>query len=235
MVSVTNSRSNNSILFLTTLGVYLGLVLVGATPVLGHAATTRNFELLDEIEFKDDLDRKPDEETSLDEFSTCLEDLFKIASEWSVANAPDGSLDELLSFNSFVSVKPNGSAKHTYLSGLRKGPLIGLGKNRKPLQRLYDAFLPREADWHEQLFVQFGFGLGDISLEASILRSDPSAAAAAADSYSKALARRLAAETVAVRLSILQSMDVTAEGDRLIIVTRLPRAALIPLLANDAK
>lgn len=214
--------------------MYLGLVLVGATPVLGHAATTRNFELLDEIEFKDDLDRKPDEETSLNEFSSCLEDLFRIASEWSATNAPDGSLDELLSFNSFVSVKPNGYAKHSKRQGLRTtGPLISLGKNQKPLQRLYDAFLPREADWHEQLFVQFGFGLGDISLEASILRSDPSAAAA--DSYSKALARRLAAETVAVRLSILQSMDVTAEGDRVIIVTRLPRAALIPLLANDTK
>ena len=48
----------------TTLGVYLGLMLVGATPVLGHAATTRNFEISDEIEVRDDLDRKPDEKRS---------------------------------------------------------------------------------------------------------------------------------------------------------------------------
>src|SRR5687768_18061260 len=48
----------------TTLGVYLGLMLVGATPVLGHAATTRNFEISEEIEFRDDLDRKPDDKRS---------------------------------------------------------------------------------------------------------------------------------------------------------------------------
>jgi hypothetical protein len=59
---LNNRKTQNSILFLTTLGVYLGLVLVGATPVLGHAATTRNFEIADEIEIKDDLDRKPDDE-----------------------------------------------------------------------------------------------------------------------------------------------------------------------------
>ncbi len=52
---------NNSIIFLTTLSVYLGLVLVGgATPsVLAQAATTRNFNIQDEIEVKDDLDKKP--------------------------------------------------------------------------------------------------------------------------------------------------------------------------------
>lgn len=59
-----SSKTHNSLLFLTTLSVYLGLVLVGATPVLGHAATTRNFEISDEIEVKDDLDRKPDDKRS---------------------------------------------------------------------------------------------------------------------------------------------------------------------------
>ena len=46
---------------LATLGVYLGLVLAGATPqVLAQAAMTRQFDVKDEIEFKDDLDNKPD-------------------------------------------------------------------------------------------------------------------------------------------------------------------------------
>jgi hypothetical protein len=53
-------------LFLTTLGVYLGLLVVGgaAPQVLAHSATTRNFEITDEIEVKDDLDKKPDDERS---------------------------------------------------------------------------------------------------------------------------------------------------------------------------
>ncbi len=50
----------HSLLFLTTLGVYLGLILVGSTPqVLAQAATTRIFDVRDEIEAKDDLDNKP--------------------------------------------------------------------------------------------------------------------------------------------------------------------------------
>ena len=59
---MTKGKNYNSILFLTTLGVYLGLVLVGGTApqVLAHSALTRNFEISDEIEFNDELDTKPD-------------------------------------------------------------------------------------------------------------------------------------------------------------------------------
>lgn len=58
---MSKSTNKNSILVLATLGVYLGLVLVGATPqVLAQAAMTREFSVKDEIEVKDDLDTKPD-------------------------------------------------------------------------------------------------------------------------------------------------------------------------------
>ena len=54
-------KSQNSILFVATLGVYLGLMIAGATPqVLANAATTRSFDIKDEIEFQDKLDRDPD-------------------------------------------------------------------------------------------------------------------------------------------------------------------------------
>ena len=40
--------------------MYLGLVLAGATPqILAQAAMTREFDVKDEIEVKDDLDTKP--------------------------------------------------------------------------------------------------------------------------------------------------------------------------------
>ena len=43
--------------------MYLGLLVVGgaAPQTFAHSATTRNFELVDEIEVKDDLDNKPSE------------------------------------------------------------------------------------------------------------------------------------------------------------------------------
>jgi hypothetical protein len=60
---VSNRKNYNSIVFLTTLSVYLGLVLVGgAAPVLAHSALTRDFDIKNEIEFKDNLDKKPDDE-----------------------------------------------------------------------------------------------------------------------------------------------------------------------------
>jgi hypothetical protein len=59
---LNNRKNQNSILVLATLGVYLGLVLAGATPqVLAQAAMTRQFDVRDEIEAKDDVDRKPDD------------------------------------------------------------------------------------------------------------------------------------------------------------------------------
>lgn len=60
---MSNSKNYNSIVFLTTLSVYLGLVLVGAPPILAQAALARQFDIQNEIEVKDDLDKKPDDET----------------------------------------------------------------------------------------------------------------------------------------------------------------------------
>src|SRR5215203_885631 len=60
---MSERKNYNSIVFLTTLSVYLGLVLVGgATPsVLAQAATTRDFNIKNEIVVEDDLDKKPDD------------------------------------------------------------------------------------------------------------------------------------------------------------------------------
>ena len=74
---MSTRKGQNSILFLTTSGVYLGLVLAGgASPqVFAHpAATTRNFDITDEIEFKDDLDKKPDD--NLDDLVRSVRDYF---------------------------------------------------------------------------------------------------------------------------------------------------------------
>ncbi len=56
-------KKHNSIIFLTTLSVYLGLVLVGgaSSPILAQAALTRNLDRHEQIEYKDDLDKKPDD------------------------------------------------------------------------------------------------------------------------------------------------------------------------------
>ena len=55
---MTTRKNYNSVIFLTTLSVYLGLVLVGAPAhVLAQAALTSRLEVKDKIEKKDDLDK----------------------------------------------------------------------------------------------------------------------------------------------------------------------------------
>jgi hypothetical protein len=78
---MSKTKSYNQIIFLTTLSVYLGLVLVGASPqVLAQAALTSKFDIKDQIEKKDDLDKKPDDEVKtisegLDSYLENLEEL----------------------------------------------------------------------------------------------------------------------------------------------------------------
>jgi hypothetical protein len=77
---LSNRKNQNSIIVLATLGVYLGLVLAGATPqVLAQAAMTRQFDIKDEIEFKDDLDNKPDQ-ALIDELDDTAEQTKRLVS-----------------------------------------------------------------------------------------------------------------------------------------------------------
>ncbi len=63
---MTTRKNYNSVIFLTTLSVYLGLVLVGApAPILAQAALTSKLEIKNKIEKKDDLDNKPDDEEKI--------------------------------------------------------------------------------------------------------------------------------------------------------------------------
>src|SRR5215213_8774342 len=80
---MSNRKNYNSIVFLTTLSVYLGLVLVGgATPsVLAQAATTRDFNIKNEIVVEDDLDKKPDEDLFADSIVGLVQELDKLSRE----------------------------------------------------------------------------------------------------------------------------------------------------------
>lgn len=57
--------------------MYLGLLMVGgaAPQAFAHSATTRNFEITDEIEVKDDLDNKPHPDGSCDSLRDSVREL----------------------------------------------------------------------------------------------------------------------------------------------------------------
>jgi hypothetical protein len=115
---VKNPKNNNSILVLATLGVYLGLVLVGGTPqVLAQAAMTRQFNVREEIEFKEDLDNQPD--------GPCVVEAAHLASK-TVKGLISSSVGKFLS--TFVSAGP------ALIEGLSTAPAL--------LGRTWQAFAP---------------------------------------------------------------------------------------------
>ncbi|MCU1287799.1 MAG: hypothetical protein JWN60_28, partial [Acidobacteria bacterium] len=86
---MSNRRNYNSIVFLT---VYLGLVLVGGSPqILAQAATPRLFDIKTEIEFKDDLDKKPKEN---DLFASSIVNLVQELNKFSDKNQFDWSIKD---------------------------------------------------------------------------------------------------------------------------------------------
>ena len=99
---MSNSKNYNSILFLTTLSVYLGLVLVGASPqVLAQQITFVNkFEIQNEIEFEDDLDKTP-EDTESSEIKTISHNVDIENSDETDLSVKNGEILNLLFENSF--------------------------------------------------------------------------------------------------------------------------------------
>ena len=116
---MTKHKSHNSILVLATLGVYLGLVLVGATPqVLAQAAMTRQFDVKDEIEYKDDLDTKPDSASDDSERS------LKPEAEGRVTSSIQRFLSQFRTIGEEAAFLPPNSEKPD-LEGLRATHAIG--------------------------------------------------------------------------------------------------------------
>jgi hypothetical protein len=89
---MSNQTRYNQILFLTTLSVYMGLVLMGgASPALAHAALAKSFELKTELEARDDLDKKPGDEEEKPE-SVALKQYFRV-NEWFLEDIQELSRD----------------------------------------------------------------------------------------------------------------------------------------------
>ena len=118
---MNNRKNNNSALFIATLGVYLGLVLAGATPqVLASAAMTRSFDVKDEIDFKDSLDKKPDDENkrASDAVQGYLQDV-----EYFLVNLQRLRSKGNFDVNSFARKYFNGGGHFNAAGGFNKEPL----------------------------------------------------------------------------------------------------------------
>jgi hypothetical protein len=247
---VSKRKANNSILFLTTLGVYLGLVLAGgaAPQVYANAAMTRNFDIVDEIEYKDDLDNKPDDERSDINLSVqvYLEDVeqFLIALDRLAASKQfDLSSDhfEVVQASSLPCVASNKEGSYTPVKFDNRNAAVNPFLERFSKQANYGYsladcvgdphFKGEEASGSKLLLT---LDSGELTLQVAVKRSSPQSAATLVPSLTQTFAR-FRKEATELRQSVIEHTSVHADNDQVFVITRLPRGSLDPLFAKGAK
>ena len=248
---MNNRKNHNSVLILATLGVYLGLVLVGATPqVLAQAAMTRQFNVKDEIEVKDDLDKNPKRADELDQdvevvknlkiaeaIANFISDLRKLEKIGKFSPNEDSIFSHKVwteeydttqsaSANSDISNPWLRTAVEQLISNAENGYVISLSDR---IDTCSNKRLCRESR------VEVVNRANDFSLTFVFKKTSPEVARLTAERFAEVFVTKKVALKNSIKLPIYQNIKVTSENNQVFIVTRLPRAGLDSLLATDAK
>lgn len=236
-----NRKNHNSIVFLTTL--YLGLVLVGATPqALTFAALTRNFDIQNEIEVKDNLDNKPDNEEiesfSKDDFPGLFAQLLKEIEE----EVKSGKLTLPLQTDFYT----NGEFHKSEFSngGGSGGGGIGSTVSNQNLslliQNAFDQkFRPKafeladfDSEKSKSIKINFEANNTHLSLKISLGKSN---AEQFADFLNQQFSSSAALVKNALVKEIYENTKATSENNQVFVVTRLPRGSLDEFLKQNAE
>jgi hypothetical protein len=252
-----NRKNQNSILFLTTLGVYLGLLVVGgaAPQVFAHSATTRNFELVDEIEVKDDLDTNPDD---------CSEKLSERARQLLNLNiVSDGVIHLVADLNKLVSIgklskdelfgfeftrKVSGGRVQTSLTTTdADNPWARLTASEN-IEGIIDLLCPwsgcqyyrDDADLGSSTavtLISISLNSNDLVTKIATEQKNSEEAIKLASIYNEAFAIGSCSEIYSkpAHRIVYQNTKASFSQSQVFIVTRLPRAGLDALLAKNAK
>ena len=249
---MSRSKTNNSILFLTTLGVYLGLMLVGgaAPQVFAHSALTRNFELQDEIEIQDDLEKNPDNETAILSISikTYLEDVESFLSSLQRLHQ-NGKFDpsrdgfEVTQTTLLPCVADNNVGSYTANTFELKNEALrpSLSRFSKLLTDGYslaDCLPNSRFDGKEVTSSKFTFKLDDsgLTIQVGVQKATPEIAKKLSGDLVSVFGKFTADQAAKLaRLKIQENTSFRSKNDQVFVITRLPRAALDPLLAFSAK
>jgi len=235
---VIKKTNYNSIVFLTTLSVYLGLVLVGApAPILAQAALASKIEVKDKIEKKDDLDNKPDEEVknlSKKDFPALFAQLLNEIKE----NVESGKITLPVQTNFRFEAYFN-------YSEMCSGSGFGLEPSAdKYLAKIVEdsfrqkieptafklADFPRNSAKNIKLSLQANDT--NLSLEISFGKHNP-------ERLAEFLNQEFSLSAVSVEdvltKQVYENTRATSENNQVFIVTRLPRGSLDSLIAKDAQ
>ncbi len=247
---MTKPKNQNSALFLATLGVYLGLVLVGATPqVLANAAMTRQFNIKDEVEFNDNLDKKPDDERTpvADSVKLYLEDIEYFFANLARLRSKPGFDSEKDAFevaqNTLLPCVDRNTAgrftplKFEYVNESARATLERFSRSMVFGYSLGDCIANNEFNGVEAVDTKFSYKLDakEFSVNVVVRKQSPQNAQNLLRDLQRAVELYAANDHAAVTEKIIANTAFRAENDQVFVVTRLPRAGLDSLLAVNAK
>ncbi|MDQ6785275.1 MAG: hypothetical protein M3033_00450 [Acidobacteriota bacterium] len=243
---MTTRKNYNSIVFLTTLSVYLGLVLVGApAPVLAQAALTSRFEVKDKIEKKDDLDKKPDDEKiDFDESLNCyfvkvhgfFSDLKELNTTQQFNLGSDKfELDSQI-FLDFVAplVNPSISTENKDSKGL----FLALNNINLDIGGCggWSSWLAEDPSKSSATNskLKISYDKTELKLEISVPKLTKQRADFLAERFNQAYRIYEVDANKPVVKIIYENTKISSANNKVIIVTRLPRGSLDALLAKDS-
>jgi len=207
------------------------------SPILTQAATARSFDIQDEIEFTDDLDKKPDDEKlSEKDFPFLLAELLndiRLAVENEQIVFP---LPKEFSVAGDFEIAASGISDG--------GGAVGANVSDKTLERiLRDAidkkFYPKAAqvadfdrDKSKTVRINLAADADDLFLKISFGKTTP-------EKFAEFLNRQFSASAISTTnetaKQIYRNTSAVSENNQVFIVTRLPRGSLDNLLKQDAK
>lgn len=243
---MSKNKSHNSILFLTTLGLYFGLVLAGASPqLLAQAATARNFDIKDEIEFKDDLDKKPDTDDeaspSIDYYLRNIEDLIEDLRELRLADKFDPRSDRFtLSRSVFTPCDYKGDpvpqlvkATSRFASKSLESAVTETTYRFEGYTYLSDCFKSAQFGQHtvQKSNLYLDYDKSSLTIKVSFEKRSPELTRQAAANFTRAFeALKFKEEDTAVK-NLAQNTSFSFDNNQVFIVTRLPRGSIDKLFA----
>ena len=221
---MSNRKNYNSIVFLTTLGVYLGLMLGGgvAPSVLAQAATTRDFDIKSEIVVEDDLDKKPNEK-DLTAYVSLYRELYKLAKDFKEKNRETLRGDYEFNCSVFFSSDLSEIVQCKGGSGLFSGVFI------KPIKNIGKLFPHNSDEKLEKAQINLILSDADFFLKTSLMQDSDWQANQFAEFYNNSLSKIKLQELNNPQINFYQNIKITNENNQIFIVTRLPRGSIDPL------
>ena len=247
-----NSRPNNSVLFLATLGVYLGLVLAGSTPqVLAQAATAKQLNVRNNLDPWDEFDGNPDIEElksiitdALEKSITTFINNVRASDKNSASRATLGKPHSLRTVRNFCA--ENWIEISDPLKLLARGDDVinDLHSDLDVGSRWEFASVPKFIQTQEgppkqkfckTFWVSTSVNSDELAVKLLFSRADALNAFRLAAYLNDFLYDRAHLSHDPITEQVYQRTRVTSDYASVLVITRLPRAGLDSLLASDAK